>query len=102
MASIQDELQELRTQLASLTARIYRLELSVGVEQREAQAASTLPTREVNAGITEPPPATAVPSTPRIAPTARRVGPRDLEGTIGKLWLNRIGIIAILIGVAYF
>ncbi len=26
----------------------------------------------------------------------------DLEGTIGKLWLNRIGIIAILIGVAYF
>jgi uncharacterized membrane protein len=27
---------------------------------------------------------------------------RDLEGTIGKLWLNRIGIIAILIGVSYF
>ncbi len=26
----------------------------------------------------------------------------DLEGTIGKLWLNRIGIVAILIGVAYF
>jgi uncharacterized membrane protein len=26
----------------------------------------------------------------------------DLEGTIGKLWLNRIGIVAILTGVAYF
>ena len=26
----------------------------------------------------------------------------DLEGKIGKLWLNRIGVVAILIGVAYF
>jgi uncharacterized membrane protein len=26
----------------------------------------------------------------------------DLEGTIGKLWLNRIGIVAILVGVSYF
>lgn len=26
----------------------------------------------------------------------------DLEGTIGKLWLNRIGIVAILFGVSYF
>ena len=26
----------------------------------------------------------------------------DLEGKIGKLWLNRIGVAAILIGVAYF
>jgi len=26
----------------------------------------------------------------------------DLEGQIGKLWLNRIGVAAILIGVAYF
>ena len=26
----------------------------------------------------------------------------DLEGQIGKLWLNRIGVVAILIGVAYF
>ena len=42
---------------------------------------------------------TALPSRP--AP-ARAPSGEDLEGTIGKLWLNRIGIIAILIGVAYF
>jgi len=29
-------------------------------------------------------------------------GADDLEGTIGKLWLNRVGIFAILIGVSYF
>jgi uncharacterized membrane protein len=102
MASIQDELQELRSQLAALTARIYRLEQNAGVGQREAPAAPTTPIREMKPVATEPPPATAVPSSPRTAPTARRAGPRDLEGTIGKLWLNRIGIIAILIGVAYF
>ena len=38
---------------------------------------------------------------PKLAPSAQRSS-EDLEGTIGKLWLNRIGIIAILIGVAYF
>ena len=38
---------------------------------------------------------------PKFAQTPQRSS-EDLEGTIGKLWLNRIGIIAILIGVAYF
>jgi uncharacterized membrane protein len=101
MASIQDELQELRTQLAALTARIYQLEQKVGVEPREVPAPGA-PTRETNAGITGPLPATVPPPQSHTAPKVRRAGPRDLEGTIGKLWLNRIGIIAILIGVAYF
>ncbi|HKW75335.1 MAG TPA: DUF2339 domain-containing protein [Terriglobales bacterium] len=102
MASIQDELQELRTQLGALTARIYRLEQKVGVEQHDVAAAPPPLVRQVNAGITEPPRATGVPPQTRPAPTVRRTSTRDLEGTIGKLWLNRIGIIAILIGVAYF
>ena len=38
---------------------------------------------------------------PKFAQTAQRSS-ESLEGTIGKLWLNRIGIIAILTGVAYF
>ena len=40
-----------------------------------------------------------IPARPNI-PAQR--SSEDLEGTIGKLWLNRIGIVAILIGVAYF
>jgi uncharacterized membrane protein len=38
---------------------------------------------------------------PKFAQMPQRSS-ESLEGTIGKLWLNRIGIIAILIGVAYF
>ena len=38
---------------------------------------------------------------PKFAQMEQRSS-ESLEGTIGKLWLNRIGIIAILIGVAYF
>ena len=38
---------------------------------------------------------------PKFAQAPQRSS-EDLEGTIGKLWLNRIGIVAILIGVAYF
>lgn len=38
---------------------------------------------------------------PKFAQMEQRSS-EDLEGTIGKLWLNRIGIVAILIGVAYF
>ena len=38
---------------------------------------------------------------PKFAQTAQHSS-ENLEGTIGKLWLNRIGIVAILIGVAYF
>ena len=40
-------------------------------------------------------------ASPKFAQMPQRSS-QDLEGTIGKLWLNRIGIIAILIGVAYF
>lgn len=41
-------------------------------------------------------------SVPSFSQTQEAGFEADLEGTIGKLWLNRIGIIAILIGVAYF
>jgi uncharacterized membrane protein len=47
-----------------------------------------------------PSPIQAVPP-PNIAPLPRRDS-GDLEGKIGKVWLNRIGIFAILAGVAYF
>ncbi len=51
------------------------------------------------------PPMPAIPPRRDAAPTFTQTSTQpeaDLEGTIGKLWLNRIGIIAILIGVAYF
>jgi uncharacterized membrane protein len=127
MANPQDELEALRAQVASLTARVHRLEQSARIEPQfisGTQAAPTLPiTRpsaeqppiSVSREDTErrtfplqppPPPMPRIPVRPdATAPNfaaAAQYSSENLEGTIGKLWLNRIGIIAILIGVAYF
>ncbi len=127
MANPQDELEALRAQVASLTARVHRLEQSARIEPQVtsgtavAPAPPTLPiTRapaeearirvlreEAERGtVPPPPPMPHIPprpdiAAPKFAQTAQRSS-ESLEGTIGKLWLNRIGIVAILIGVAYF
>jgi len=116
MANPQDELEALRAQVASLTARVHRLEQSAGVEpQISGTPAAHQPSISVSREDTEsrafplqppPPPMPHIPPKPGVAsPKFAQMPQRssqDLEGTIGKLWLNRIGIIAILIGVAYF
>lgn len=126
MANPRDELEALLAQMASLTARVHRLEQSAGIEPQFSgtPAASTPPpiTRSPSEqpaiivsredaerqAIPTPPP----PPLPHIPPRPNVAAPKfsqmeqrssdDLEGTIGKLWLNRIGIVAILFGVAYF
>jgi uncharacterized membrane protein len=123
MANPQDELEVLRAQVASLTARVHRLEQSSGIEPQIS--ASTPPPPPITKSPAEearikilredaehgpvpppPPPMPQIPPKPVVAPPKFAQMPQrsseDLEGTIGKLWLNRIGIIAILIGVAYF
>jgi uncharacterized membrane protein len=125
MANPQDELEALRAQVASLTARVHRLEQSADVEPPFASATPTPPPPPIARTPAEQPPITisredaerrGVPTPPPLIPNiptrpnvaAPKFGQmpqrssEDLEGTIGKLWLNRIGIVAILIGVAYF
>jgi uncharacterized membrane protein len=126
MANPQDELEALRAQVASLTARVHRLEQSARIEPEVSGTVATAtpppppitksPAEEVRIKVLReeaergpvppPPPMPHIPTRPRVAaPTFRQTPQRsseDLEGTIGKLWLNRIGIVAILIGVAYF
>jgi uncharacterized membrane protein len=125
MANPQDELEALRAQVASLTARVHRLEQSARTQPQVTEAVATPPaitrtpeqppitvSREDTARQatpTPPPPMPLplhVPPRPNVAaPKIAHPTPRSsesLEGTIGKLWLNRIGIVAILIGVAYF
>ena len=111
MTTSQDELEALRAQVAALTARIYKLEQKAGIESQEISPA---------AAPTFPPPAPSQATSSRVEAPAAPARPGDasvsalephvparrdanaLEGAIGKLWLNRIGIIAILIGVSYF
>lgn len=106
MANPSDEdLRALRQQVAVLTARVYELEKRAGIETG-APAAAVPPTQ----AAVQPPPMPPQPSStrqagpvppPKIASLPGR-DTADLEGKIGKVWLNRIGIMAILAGVAYF
>jgi len=109
MASPQDELDVLRAQVAWLTARVHKLEQKAGVEPAPLSPAAPPPFPPVRPPAATTPPV-QLPSAPpvvtpaRPAPTAgpRSSQPEALEQQIGRLWLNRIGIVAILGGVAYF
>jgi uncharacterized membrane protein len=118
MPNPQDELEVLRAQMAALTERIYRLEQRTGIESQVFQGLTPDPIPSQTSSIPPPPPLTVsrteadrapiqsippmpVLSLPKFA-LAKQRSSEDLEGTIGKLWLNRVGIIAILVGVSYF
>jgi len=107
MAAPQDELQALRAVVAALTARVYRLEQQAGVnvQSQPELGVARPPTERVPA----PTPASLPSGAPseqwpplRIPPAETTAEAEQLESRIGKLWLNRIGIFAILIGVSYF
>jgi uncharacterized membrane protein len=124
MASPQDEIEALKTQIASLTARVYALERKGGAAPESLQpsvpsAPSHLPAPPPSEATLRPPPAPVAAHTPPNAraplpprpytplPTigaSSRNAPADtdLEKKIGQYWLNRIGIVAMLIGVSYF
>src|ERR1700746_1218571 len=103
MSGPQDEIGALRAQVAVLTARVHQLEQLAGVDSKKTAASPPLGT------MLEPPNAplaTGAPSLPRMsAPPqvpalamASRTEHSSLEKKIGQYWLNRIGIVAILIG----
>src|SRR5512142_1245375 len=107
MSNPQDELAALREQLAALTARIYRLEQRTGIIPEPQASRPPAPT------VSAPPPEARVPVLPAPMPpiplrpeaatsAARPRATEGLESQIGTLWLNRVGIIATLIGVSYF
>ena len=81
------EFEDLRKQVAELTARVWRLEQTL-------QANAAPPSRNI-----------PVPPQEAIAPPPRLVAKpevRTLETRIGSQLFNRIGIIALLIGMAWF
>jgi uncharacterized membrane protein len=107
MSNAQDELQTLRAELAALAARIYRLEQNAGIAVQSRpdvvvappEAKPVPPPSPSSSSL--PPAPTPPPQVPTFA-TAPKHESEEFESKIGKLWLNRIGIFAILIGVSYF
>ncbi len=111
MAPTHDELEALRQQVAALTGRIFRLEQRLGLATetqrpeaaRPTPAASQAPPVASSPATSSAPP--AVPPPPLFttsSPSGANSESTNLESKIGKLWLNRIGIVAILAGTAYF
>ncbi len=106
MGNPQDEIEALKAQVRALTSRIYKLEQMSGlVSDRQQQKPAAVPP----AAPSMPPPSVSGPS---LSPTSRppglstpaasKAGDANLEKKIGQYWLNRIGIVAILVGVSYF
>jgi len=115
MANPQDELEGLKTQVAALTARIYILEQRLGITAPAAPR-PVVPPQPVTTTTTPTAPPKPVPpaSVPTSTPppsfatfSGSTLGKEidsgaSLERKIGQVWLNRIGIAAVLIGVAFF
>jgi uncharacterized membrane protein len=96
MANENEELQELKRQIAALTSRIHALEQAADISVRRPEAPPVVPPTPVAAPVR---PVFGAPAIPPPAPPRPRV---NLESKIGAQWLNRIGIVAVLIGVSYF
>ena len=106
-SSIQDELRRLREQVAHINDRLANLELRQGLAVPSAEPVHpraplpTLPAPEVWRGETAVPTAAAPP--PPVPPAkARPAKPREWEQILGGNWLARIGVVALIIGAAFF
>jgi uncharacterized membrane protein len=107
----QEDIKALLEQVHDLTARMHRLEQLLHVAPPTATPVATSATPERTQAVEPivpgvPPPvgrqSAAAFTVPSIArPLAAEDG-QGLESRIGSHWLNRIGIAAVLIGVAYF
>ncbi len=118
---------QLRAEMAELTKRIWELEQrlsSFAARQGPPIAPSVEPAHAPPAAVSPPPEAAPRPTTEPVlspAPPAPVLSPdpiapplfasiqpvaasdtRTLESRIGSQWFNRIGILAVLIGVAWF
>jgi uncharacterized membrane protein len=115
-----EELQRLREQLAQLTGRVYRLEGLLGARPAEAvppvqpavkpksesTAATSLPAFADQPAVSSSRGSSPVYSEPVLSrpptPSSRPNLDASLESRIGGQWLNRVGIVAVLVGLSYF
>ncbi len=89
----ESELQQLRAQVEHLAACIARLEAALGVAPVAASPRDVPP-------AFQPKPRSPLP--PTAVRRSRQSGERTLESRIGSQWFNRVGIVAVLVGVSYF
>jgi uncharacterized membrane protein len=111
MPDLPDDLEALRRQLQELTERVSRLEAArpaaapapVARPAAPAPAPAIAPVGPPVRPLAPPPP--TLTQKPTVAPPKVAVsggGGGSLESKIGSQWLNRLGVAALLTGVAYF
>ncbi|MGA3126380.1 MAG: DUF2339 domain-containing protein [Candidatus Korobacteraceae bacterium] len=106
--SEQDELYALRELLAQLTGRVYRLEQIVHAPPpaSPSERAAVPPAPAALPGLPHatpvPPPAAEFRSSELQNRGEAETQTDSLERRIGSQWLNRIGVVAVLVGVSYF
>ncbi len=91
-----DNTEDLQKQIADLTARVWRLEQALG--ERPVSPATGSPLKDHPLPVAT----TAAPVNPSAPVVVEDRKPRSLENRIGSQLFNRIGIIALLIGMAWF
>jgi uncharacterized membrane protein len=118
----EDRTERLEAQLAAVTTRVFQLEREVAalrgssppmataepvadaaapVEVPERRPAATVTvTPATRSDVEQRPPEPHI-APPPVVPVAAREA-RSLESRVGSQWFNRIGIVAVLIGVAWF
>ena len=103
--SLEDQVHELRSRISVLEAALETQGISMQPRQRLEPSAAT-------EDRTPPPPLPTTkaatqevrvsPSFPEFASVTRSSRERSLENQIGSQWFNRIGILAVLVGMALF
>src|SRR5262249_51640263 len=84
-----EQYEELQRLIAALTERVYKLERVVGMRPGHAPRSEEAERQVENTGV-------------RGARKGGSNAETELESKIGGHWLNRIGIVAVLVGVSYF
>ena len=115
MDSVQTEIEALRELVRQLIVRVNRLEQAAGVTAEPTPVPpAPLPVQETQAPVTPPdiaapPPGHMPPPSeptrfhfPRPSIAVGQTDTTSLESRIGSRWLNRVGIVAMLVGVSYF
>ncbi|MCX6375244.1 MAG: DUF2339 domain-containing protein [Armatimonadetes bacterium] len=103
----QDRVSQLWDEVQRLNARVLELEQALGERRAEAPRPPPQPAPTVQAVAPpppqQPPPVQEVPQAPpppRPAPAPAGAG--GLEAEIGGNWLNKIGAVALVLGMAFF
>jgi uncharacterized membrane protein len=111
-----DTSDNLESQVSELRWRVHRLEETLARHGIVAGQAPPVPALKEKIAVAAPPAAAAPPPPPAFAPAPAPIAPPQflyakadeakpspsLESRIGSQWFNRIGILAVLIAVAWF